>query len=285
MSESAVPLLLPATVMHYSSQLTEFIEHDRIAEAIILLRFLTQCEVLEENEVHKAEWKNVLEMLEKEFPQVADEEIEDEREMRRRVAEMKAENNITYVDQMAVQFLNGGDQQAFALDQLSLLNYERLAPMLLSWLQEERDTMIQWMALQVLRKHGWSEPVRFVKHGAEVTVEASEIPLEEDDYPMAWRQVGYLATEMASHMDAQLAEWVGQTWMHVFISQFGTSHYEAWIKQLGTYPTMWACAVHYQVAELVSPGLDFALFAEAYELEDVNTEVLAEVATLMKTLK
>ena len=285
MSEAEVPVLLPATVAYYSSQLTEFIERDRVAEAILLLRFLVKCEVLQENEPHKAEWKNALELLESEFPQVADEEIEDEREMRRRVAEMKAENNITYVDQMAVQFLNGGEQQAFALDQLSLLNYERLTPMLLSWLQEERDTMIQWMALQVLRQQGLNQPVEFVKHGIKVTMEPSEIPLTEDDYPLAWRQIGYLATEVASHMDAQLADWVGQTWMHVFISQFGTPEYSNWIQQLEAYPNMWACAVHFQVTELVNPGMDFALFAEAYELQDVRPEVLEEVATLMKTLK
>jgi hypothetical protein len=286
MADTEKLVLLPASINYYNLQLKELIEHERIAEAIQMLRFLVDCTVQPQDEARLVEWQQLLATLEQEFPQVADEEVLDEREMRRRAAQQKAEQDIMYVDQMAAVFLNGGEQQAFAIEQLSLLNYERLIPMLEGWLKEaEHDPMMQWMVFQVLRKHGYAKPVQFVKDGMAVTISPEQIPTSEDEYPLAWRKVGYLAIEVASQMHVTLVDWIGETWMRMFIYQFGTKQFMPWMEQLEANPSLWACAIHFQLAQMIEDEPNFEAFIEAYNLYEVTEEAMEQTFTMMKTLK
>jgi hypothetical protein len=286
MADSEKLVLLPASINYYNLQLQELLQQERIAEAIQLLRFLVACSVQPQEEVRLVEWQQLLAALEEEFPQAAEEELLDEREMRLRAAQQKAGQDIMYVDQMAAVFLNGGEQQAFALEQLSLLNYERLVPMLEGWLKEaEHDPMIQWMALQVLRKHGYDKPLQFVKDGMAVTMLAEQVPTREDEYPAAWRSVGFLAIEVASQMHVNLVDWIGETWMRMFIYQFGTKQFTPWMEQLEANPRLWACAIHFQLAQMVEDEPDFEAFVEAYGLQEVTEEAMQQTMAVMKTLK
>jgi hypothetical protein len=279
--------LLAVSVDYYNDQLTHLLGNEQISEAIQLLHFLTNCEL--EDMQQMGVWMQLKEVLEAEFPQfVREHEPLDEEQMRRQLALQKAEQDITYVDQMAELFLQGGEAQAYALEQMRLLDYEKLNETLLKWLYEaEREPVMQWIVLQTLKMQGYSEPIKMIKNEYAVIVHPEAIPTEEEDYPLAWRQIGGIASEIASQTDATLAPMIGQVWMHVFIQQYATSWFEEWIEQLIKNPMLWACALHIRVAQLVMDDVDIdveALF-DLYQLEDVTDEEVAETMEMMKTLK
>ena len=284
MSQSEKLFLLPIMVDQYRNQLSDCLKDEQFGEAIALLRFLQNCEMKDTQ--LKQEWEQLRVVLETEFPDLVEEPALTERDVMRQIALQKAEKDEDYIDKLVEMFIEGDDLRPYALEQLGLLEYPLLQPMLLEWLEKvEREPFVQWMALQELRRLGYSEPIRMIKYGNAVTVDPDAIAIDESGYPAIWAEVGGLAFQVAEQQDPSVMEMIPSWWMSYYVLQFGSAEFQEWLQRMNEQPTLWAFLLHTRVAELVHGEFDIESLAGFYELQDIEPELLFGTIEFMKTLK
>ncbi|MEY4479389.1 MAG: hypothetical protein RLZZ267_67 [Bacillota bacterium] len=284
MSQSEKLFLLPIMVEQYRNQLSDCLKEEQFGEAIALLRFLQNCE-LKDTQL-KQEWEQLRVVLETEFPELVDEPALTERDVMRQIALQKADKDEDYIDKLVEMFIEGDDLRPYALEQLGLLEYPLLQPMLLKWLEKvEREPFVQWMALQELRRLGHSEPIRMIKYGNAVTVDPEAIAIDESGYPAIWAEVGGLAFQVAEQQDPSVMEMIPSWWMSYYVLQFGSPEFQEWLERMNEEPALWAFLLHTRVAELVHGEFDIESLAGFYELQDIEPERLLGAIEFMKTLK
>lgn len=284
MSQSEKLFLLPIMVDQYRNQLSECLKEEQFGEAIALLRFLQNCEMKDTQ--LKQEWEQLRVVLETEFPDLVEEPALTERDVMRQIALQKADKDEDYIDKLVEMFIEGDDLRPYALEQLGLLAYPLLQPMLLEWLEKvEREPFVQWMALQELRRLGHSEPIRMIKYGNAVTVDPEAIAIDESGYPAIWAEVGGLAFQVAEQQDPSVMEMIPSWWMSYYILQFGSAEFQEWLQRMNEHPALWAFLLHTRVAELVHGEFDIESLAGFYELQDIEPELLLGTIEFMKTLK
>ncbi len=257
-------MLFPKTLDYYQMQLTVMLESERYGEAMELLRFLLQCQGQEERNYE--EWRSLLEWLEAAFPyavrssdpqgETPEEEQElDEQDMARYLAKTKLEEDSAYPDKLLNRVMNEPLSEAtiLALEQLSYLDGPQVDQKLTDWLEQARvHPLLQFRALQTLRRRGAQGTVR-LRRGQETSlIEIEDVPLTNDDFPVQASQVMERLAEQTEVHEPTLYYFAQELWGQFMMSIYGTSEYRKLMDGEDAQLDIWAGALHQMVSETLN---------------------------------
>ncbi|WP_246188123.1 hypothetical protein [Paenibacillus tengchongensis] len=240
------------------------LESERYGEAMELLRFLLQCQGQEERNYE--EWRSLLEWLEAAFPyavrssdpqgETPEEEQElDEQDMARYLAKTKLEEDSAYPDKLLNRVMNEPLSEAtiLALEQLSYLDGPQVDQKLTDWLEQARvHPLLQFRALQTLRRRGAQGTVR-LRRGQETSlIEIEDVPLTNDDFPVQASQVMERLAEQTEVHEPTLYYFAQELWGQFMMSIYGTSEYRKLMDGEDAQLDIWAGALHQMVSETLN---------------------------------
>ncbi|MEK0314377.1 HEAT repeat domain-containing protein [Cohnella sp. 56] len=259
-------VLFPKTLDYYQIQLTRMLETERYGEAKGLLGFLLQCGG--EAERYHTEWQALLGWLEAAFPEAladnsqtfgaehnsADEDDGDddvEAALRQRVVDRAAEDP-EYAGRL-ISILDGDEdpeQQLLALGQLAYLPGPEVEAALRRWLSErERHPLVQFRALQTLRRFGATDTAAVLRDGEELLLEIDATPLSFEEFPPAVLEVLERLSRMAEVSDPALSYFADEMWRECVQAAYGSNVFK-WMMEADDGATdLWAAALHQYLLE------------------------------------
>ena len=282
-------VLFPKTVEYYQIQLTMMLESERYGEAAELLRFLIGCQGQEPQRYE--EWRSLLEWLEDAFPQATngsradggipvnddntgspdggdgEEEEAAEDELARRKAREKQSKDADYERRLLRQVTEGPPSEAalLALDQLAHLDSAEGNASLSGWLQGEAvHPILQFRALQTLRRRGAQGSLDVLRGGERVKLEIESVPLEGDEFPQPLLEVVERVAEQTETHEPALYYFAKELWEQFMMALYGTADYRAIIGEENGIHDIWAAALHQMVAEMLNGSRDEAETREQY---------------------
>ncbi|KIL40291.1 hypothetical protein SD70_14450 [Gordoniibacillus kamchatkensis] len=279
-------ILLPATVRFYEKELTVHLERERYEEAVKLLLFLRDCHGVAADKAE--EWSALLNWLQTMFPETAllrpgegraaagepeDEEDEEdgdsgEEQYVRQYVSDKSGQNRAYGLQL-IELLHAAaspERQLMALEQLAFAERSDLNELIIQWLATtETHPMVQFRALQTLKKRGCKGAVRFPKFGRTVQAEVEDTPVSFDDYPGPIRDIIARIEEISEVSQPDFSYFARQTWLEFLAYAYATPIYRdvAAADREGAVDA-WAAALHRMLLELIFGAADVAELAELY---------------------
>lgn len=247
-------VLFPKSIDFYQEELTRMLENDRFVEAVSTLRFLLACD--NGDAAAAEEWRKLLEWLETHLAtspaMAAQTEAEDEEEaeadlLRAHVA-AKQEADATYADKL-LQLLLAPEsppaRQQQALEQLAALGDGRVVPAIAEWLEaKEHNPLLQFAALQSLRRLGVSGEAGLVRGGKPLAVDVGNVPLGLAQFPEPFIDVLRRVQLVLERLDPTLASFAERLWEEYGAFQYGTAEYEALIHTDAEGRAAWAGALH-----------------------------------------
>lgn len=254
-------MLFPKTLDYYQIQLTVMLESERYGEAMELLRFLLQCQGQEER--HYEEWQSLLSWLEAAFPYAAqsgdtqentaeaDQDLKEE-DMARILAKSKLEEDADYPYKLLGRIMNEplSETTILALEQLSYLDGGDIDEKLTDWLQQSAvHPLLQYRALQTLRKRGAQGTIRLVRGNETSLVEIETVPLQNEDFPPQVSQVMERVAEQAEVHEPTLYYFAQELWGQFIMSIYGSSEYRKLLDGEDALLDIWAGALHQMVSE------------------------------------
>lgn len=254
-------VLFPKTLDYYQIQLTRMLESERYGEAKGLLGFLLQCGG--EAERHHTEWQALLGWLEAAFPEaIADgglpgieddgEEEEDaEATLRQRVIDRAAEDP-AYLPRLITILFEHEDpeQQLLALGQMAHLPGPEAEDAVRRWLSErERHPLVQFRALQLLRKFGTEGTAVIVRDGEELTLDIDATPLSFEEFPPAVIEVLDRLGRMAEVSDPALSYFADEMWRECVQAAYGSNVFKWMMEADDGAADLWAAALHQHLLE------------------------------------
>ncbi|THF83901.1 HEAT repeat domain-containing protein [Cohnella fermenti] len=252
--------MFPKTLDYYQIQLTRMLETERYADAKGLLQFLLQCGG--EAERHHTEWQALLGWLEAAFPEAGegffsgealleDEEEDAEETLRQRLAERTGQD-AEYIPRLLAGLGGSEDpeQQLMILGQLSYVEHPEIEGALRKWLLDsEHHAIVQFRALQTLRRQGAAGAVHFLRGGELLQAEAEAVPLQFADFPPAVSDVLDRVRQTAEVSDPTLSYFAEEMWKECIQVAFGTPIYRHMIEEEDGATDTWAAAVHQFLTE------------------------------------
>ncbi|MFB6363712.1 hypothetical protein ACFCP7_06555 [Paenibacillus elgii] len=264
-------ILFPKTVEYYQFELTRLLEAERYGEAMKLLRFLLACQ--SEDNRAREEWQSLLDWLQVMFPDLAlgqeDESQElSEADLLRQHLHAKGEQKGDYAKRLlaGLREQRAVDKQLLALDQLAFLEDEAIDEELIGWLKEDagRHPLIQFKALQTLRKRGATGSVTLHKNGEAAVVEIEDTPEAFDQFPSQIQEIINRVQEISETQHPALSYFASETWNEFLAFIYGTSAYRQMLRQDPACVDVWAAALHLTLLEQVFEGGDKAELFELY---------------------
>ncbi|WP_379159695.1 hypothetical protein [Paenibacillus sp. sgz5001063] len=254
-------VLFPKTLDYYQIQLTVMLESERYGEAMELLRFLLQCQGQEER--HYEEWQSLLEWLEAAFPYAAqngDEHTEllageqdlKEEDMARILAKSKLEEDADYPNKLLQKIMHEplSESTILALEQLSYLEGSHIDDSLISWLEQTAvHPLLQFRALQTLRRRGAQGTVGLPRSGEMSYVEIDTVPLSNEEFPPEVSQVLERVAEQAEVHEPTLYYFAQELWGQFMMSIYGSEEYLKLLMGEDAQLDIWAGALHQMVSE------------------------------------
>jgi hypothetical protein len=276
-------ILFPATVTFYERELTRYLEAERYEEAVKLLRFLQNCRGVAADKAE--EWSALLKWLQTMFPEIAllppneagiaetdaeadaGESDSEEHYVRQYVA-ARSGGNRSYGRQLVelLQTTSSPERQLMALEQLVYADNPELDGLIADWLAaSETHPMVQFKALQTLKKRGCKGAVRFPKLGVMVEVDVEETPVSLDEYPEPIRDIIARVEEISEVSQPDFPFFARQTWLEFLAYAYGTPVYRevAAADREGAVDA-WAAGLHRLLLELIFGEADMAELAELY---------------------
>jgi hypothetical protein len=276
-------ILFPATVAFYERELTRYLEAERYEEAVKLLRFLQSCQGVAADKAK--EWSALLKWLQTMFPETAlpdpndagtagadaeDDagESDNEEHYVRQYVAARSSDNRSYGLQLIelLQASPSPERQLMALEQLVYADSPELDGLIEEWLAaSETHPMVQFKALQTLKKRGFRGAVRFPKLGATVEVDVEETPTCLDEYPEPIRDIIARVEEISEVSQPDFPYFARQTWQEFLAYAYGTPVYRevAAADREGAVDA-WAAGLHRLLLELIFGQADTAELAELY---------------------
>lgn len=257
-------VLFPKTLDYYQIQLTRMLETERYGEAKGLLAFLLQCGG--EAERCHTEWQALLGWLEAAFPEAqpkgtlpgepdGEEEEPGEEDveavLRQRVVDKAAEDP-QYVSRLLAVLFGEEDpeQQTLALGQLAHLPGPQTEEALRRWLAErERHPLLQFRALQTLRRFGAEGVAELLRDGERIGLEIEATPLSFEDFPPAAREVLERLERMAEVSDPTLSYFADEMWRECVQAAYGSNVFEWMTDGDDGAADLWAAALHQHLLE------------------------------------
>ncbi|MFC3790395.1 hypothetical protein ACFOQM_16875 [Paenibacillus sp. GCM10012307] len=239
--------LFPNMLDHYQIQLTRMLEAEQYSDAKELLKFLLHCQG--EDERNYEEWQSLLSWLDMAFP--AGEEVpvsqEAEEDKLRRQALDPGQQDESYIRQVLYIMKNHPmmDQQILALERAALLRDPGVDAEITSWLLENQlHPVLQFKALQCLRKRGASGLIALTRMSEKVELDISVTPLSLDDFPEPVTQVLERVERVTESFDPTLPHFAREVWKECLQFIYGTSLYEWMLEGDGDMIDCFAAALH-----------------------------------------
>lgn len=255
-------VLFPKTLDYYQIQLTRMLETERYGEAKGLLDFLLQCGG--EAERHHTEWQALLGWLEAAFPEAtatglpgddadgAEEEDEDaDSVLKQRVLDRAAEDP-AYLQRLISILFDDEDpeQQLLALGQMTHLPGPEAESALRKWLSErEHHPLVQFRALQLLRRYGAEGTAVMLREGEALTLEIEETPLSFEEFPSAVLEVPERLGRMAEVSDPALSYFADEMWRECVQAAYGSNVFKWMMEADDGASDLWAAALHQHLQE------------------------------------
>ncbi|AJY76035.1 hypothetical protein VN24_17595 [Paenibacillus beijingensis] len=238
---------------HYQVQLTRMLEAEQYGEAKRLLRFLLQCQG--EDRRHYEEWGNLLAWLDMAFPGTgndspegdpdAEEDI-DEDSLRREALD-PGEQDESYVQQVLYIMKNHPmiDQQMLALERAAHLRSHEVEEAIVKWLSGEAvHPIVQFKALQCLRKRGVTGRIALERLGETVELDVEVTPLSMDDFPSQIQQMLERVEKVTEVNDPTLPHFAKELWKECLQFLYGTSVYSWMLRDDMETVDCFAAALH-----------------------------------------
>ncbi|CAM4126723.1 hypothetical protein PAAL109150_11600 [Paenibacillus alkaliterrae] len=241
---------------HYQIQLTRMLESEQYGEAKELLRFLLQCQG--EDARHYEEWDSLLTWLDMAFPEdgQGEEEMgfrsaerendEDEASLREQILNPPDQDD-AYVNQVLyiMQHHPMIDQQILALERAAYIQAAGIGDAIKNWLLTAQvHPVVQFKALQCLRKRGVSGILALERLGETVELELSDTPLSMDDFPPPVNRILERTEKAAEVDDPTLPHFVRELWKESLQFLYGTAAYQWMLRDDEGTVDCFAAALH-----------------------------------------
>ncbi|MBD2870486.1 hypothetical protein IDH41_18045 [Paenibacillus sp. IB182493] len=239
---------------HYQIQLTRMLEAEQYGEAKELLRFLLQCQG--EDERHYEEWDSLLTWLEMAFPDSGagglgtgsgdGREEEDEDSLREQLLN-PSEQDEAYINQVLyiMQHHPMIDQQLLALERAAYIQSPDVNESIKHWLLTSQvHPVVQFKALQCLRKRGFSGTLTMDRLGETVRLEVDATPLSMDDFPQPVIGILERTEQVAEIEDPTLPHFARELWKESLQFLYGTAAYQWMLREDGDTIDIFAAALH-----------------------------------------
>lgn len=239
--------LFPKMLDHYQIQLTRMLEAEQYNEAKELLQFLLHCRG--EDARNYEEWQSLLNWLDMAFPSGEELPVSqeaDEEELRRQALD-PGQQDESYIRQVLYIMKNHPmmDQQILALERAALLRDPVVDAEITSWLLENQlHPVLQFKALQCLRKRGASGRIALKRMSEKVELEMGDTPLSLDDFPEPVIQVLARVEQVTESFDPTLPHFAREVWKECLQFIYGTSMYEWMLEGDGEMIDCFAAALH-----------------------------------------
>ncbi|MFC4776433.1 hypothetical protein ACFO9Q_06565 [Paenibacillus sp. GCM10023252] len=211
------------------------LEAEQYSEAKELLEFLLQCQG--EDQRHYEEWGNLLSWLNMAFPSegkgssgqghLGEAEEEDETAFRAEALNPREQDD-AYINQVLyiMQHHPMIDQQMLALERASYITSKDIDSTIIHWLTNEQvHPVVQFKALQCLRKRGATGSLTLDRLGESVQVEIERTPLSMDDFPPPINRIVERVERVAEVHDPTLPHFARELWKESLQFLYGTSAY------------------------------------------------------------
>jgi hypothetical protein len=248
--------LFPSMLDHYQIHLTRMLESEQYGEAKELLRFLLQCQG--EDERHYEEWNSLLTWLDMAFPEggggddgtgyvLAMPEKEPSEDTIRAELLNPPEQDETYINQVMYIMQNHPmiDQQMLALERAAYIQSEQVDATIVNWLVTKPvHPVVQFKALQCLRKRGAQGSLTIERLDEQVQLELDETPLSLDDFPSQINQILERAEQVAEVDDPTLPHFAKELWKESLQFLYGTAAYKWMLREDEGTVDCFAAALH-----------------------------------------
>lgn len=248
--------MFPSMLDHYQVQLTRMLEAEQYGEAKALLRFLLQCQG--EDARHYEEWNSLLTWLDMAFPEdgigengsafIMDkrDEEEDEAIIREQLLNPPDQDE-AYVNQVLyiMQHHPMIDQQILALERAAYIKSADVELSIKQWLQTEQvHPVVQFKALQCLRKRGATGTLTLERLGESVELDLEATPLSMDDFPSQVNRIVERTEQVAEINDPTLPHFARELWKESLQFLYGTAAYHWMLREDEDTVDYFAAALH-----------------------------------------
>lgn len=229
--------LFPNMLDQYQISLTRMLEAEQYGEAKRLLQFLLQCQGQDQRLYE--EWETLLGWLEMAFPGEGggagepDDDGADEDRLREQLLQPSQQDD-AYVRQVIhiMQRHPMIDQQMLALERAVHLRADYIDREIVDWLErEDVHPLVQFKALQTLRKRGASGAVSMNRMGEAVRLNIEETPLSMDGFPRQVTDILERTEEAAEADDPTLPHFARELWKESLQFLYGTSSYQWMLRE------------------------------------------------------
>ncbi|WP_435164679.1 hypothetical protein [Paenibacillus glycanilyticus] len=265
---------------HYQIQLTRMLESEQYGEAKNLLRFLLQCRG--EDERHYEEWGSLLTWLEMAFPgsegagtpSGADEEVGESEESFREQLLNPPEQDEAYIKQVLYIMEHHPmiDQQILALERAAYIHSPEVDQVMLDWLTGSGGNtihpVVQFKALQCLKKRDISGIVMLDRMGEKVELDIEATPLALDDFPQPVIRILERVEAVTEADDPTLPHFARELWKESLQFLYGTSAYQWMQREDDETVDSYAAALHLTLLLTVYGSANDDDIREAYGITE-----------------
>ncbi|WP_248565370.1 hypothetical protein [Paenibacillus sp. L3-i20] len=236
----------------YQIQLTRMLEAEQYKEAKELLRFLLQCQGQEKKNYE--EWESLLNWLVMAFPDwdessqegIVQSEPEDEAALREQLLNPQIQDE-AYINQVLYIMQNHPmiDQQMLALERVVYIEAANVNSIIMDWLKrDDIHPMVQFKALQCLRKRGLTGLISIVRLEEKVELEIESTPLSMEEFPEPIGRILERTEAVAEIDDPTLPHFASELWKESLQYLYGTSAYQWMLRDNDETVDCFAAALH-----------------------------------------
>ncbi|MFF2480580.1 hypothetical protein [Paenibacillus sp. NPDC058071] len=250
--------LFPKMLDHYQIQLTRLLESEQYGEAKRLLRFLMQCQG--EDERHYEEWASLLSWLDMAFPEAgvtagrseyiteADQQEEEDEALLREHALNPFGQDEAYIKQVLYIMEHHPmiDQQILALERAAYIKDPEVDDAIKQWLTAGKDIhpIVQFKALQCLRKRDVTGTIVLERMGETVELEVEATPLSMEQFPPSVTRILERVEDVTEADDPTLPHFARELWKESLQFLYGTTAYAWMLREEDDTIDCFAAALH-----------------------------------------
>lgn len=236
------------------------LETERYREAMELLSFLLACEG--QDPKHYEEWQSLLDWLMSAFPEhdshpMQEDEEEDEELFVRRHIEQKMQEDAHYGRKLldTVIYEPMSERSLLALEQLVFVDLPQIDEALVEWITKQQlHPLLQFRVLQILSRRGNVEMLSLRRGKENVEIHLRDVPLKIEQFPYPVQAVLDRVEEQTAVHNPTLFYFAQELWHQFMMAIYGTTNYQAILKEDDAELDVWAGALHAVVTQRLPDG-------------------------------
>lgn len=273
---------MPKTIEYYETQLTEFLMSERYEQAAEVLRLLQHASGVDAGK--RQQWAEMLTWMEMMFPELlfhsgasdSDDQKFSEEELRYQTLSDKiSQQNIKPGHLLeSLRATDSPDEQLVMLERLSYSADPEAVTGIRGWLTErERNPLLQFKALQALKRLGDEEQLQLNRFGDRMLVCPADTPSEAGEIPPGIVRVFQLVKSVSDSTQPVIGDFSAQMMWDFIAISFGTSLYNEMAQAEEGQMKVWASALHVFLETHVFGG---SVPDQIWEIYDVSSEQMDE---------